>query len=262
MSGSQLDRRTLTAGALAAALAPAVLAGPATAQGRAAEAVVETTAGKVRGVLADGAYGFMGVPYGASTAGANRFMPPQKPAPWAGVREAPKTRVIAPQTNPKVPPPPPGSIFSIIRESNADESEDCLNVCVWTPRIDDAKRPVMVWLHGGGYSSGSGSNPTYYGGKLAARGDVVVVNVTHRLNVLGFTYLGELAGAPFAASGNAGVLDMLAALQWVRDNIERFGGDPGKVTIFGESGGGGKVASLLAMPAAKGLFHRAIMESG
>ena len=262
--GTRPDRRKVTTGlgALAAGLGAAVLAGPVSAAGMAAEAVVETTAGKVRGVLADGAYGFMGVPYGASTAGANRFMPPQKPAPWAGVRDAPKLRVIAPQTNPKIPPPPPGSLFSIIRESGAEESEDCLNVCVWTPGLDTAKRPVMVWLHGGGYSSGSGSNPTYNGARLAKRGDVVVVNVTHRLNVLGFTYLGELGGSPFATSGNAGVLDMLAALKWVRDNIERFGGDPGRVMIFGESGGGGKVASLLAMPAAKGLFHRAVMESG
>ena len=259
---SGVDRRRVATGLGAlAAVGPAVLAGPVSAAGMAAEAVVETTSGKVKGVLADGAYGFMGVPYGASTAGPGRFMPPQKPASWARVREAPKTRIIAPQTNPKVPPPLPGSLFSIIRESGADESEDCLNVCVWTPGLDNAKRPVMVWLHGGGYSSGSGSNPTYYGGKLAKRGDVVVVNVTHRLNALGYTHLGDLAHA-FGAAGNAGTLDMLAALRWVRENIERFGGDPGRVMIFGESGGGGKVASLLATPAATGLFHRAVMESG
>jgi para-nitrobenzyl esterase len=238
-----------------------VIAGPATAQGRAAEAVVETTAGKVRGVLVDGVYGFAQVPYGAPTGGANRFQPPRPPAPWTGVREPPQSRVIAPQINPKVPPPPAGSLLSIIREAG-DESEDCLRLEVWTPGLDNKKRPVMVWLHGGGYSSGSGSNPTYDGRKLARRGDVVVVNVTHRLNVLGFTYLGEVMGPAFATSGNAGVIDMLAALQWVRANIDRFGGDPGRVMIFGESGGGGKVASLLAMPAAKGLIHRATMESG
>ncbi len=257
------DRRRVVAGIGAAAgLAPAILSGPATAAGQAREAVVETTAGKVRGSQGDGVVEFLGVPYGASTAGANRFMPPKKPEPWAGVREAPALRRIAPQTNPKVPPPPPGSLFSIIRESNADETEDCLNLCIWTPGLDTAKRPVMVWLHGGGYASGSGSNPSYFGGNLAKRGGVVVVNVTHRLNVFGHTYLGEMLGAPFATSGNCGMLDIAAALEWVRDNIARFGGDPGKVMIFGESGGGGKVASMLAMPRAKGLIHRASMQSG
>ncbi len=242
--------------------ATALAAGQAAAAGRAQDAVVETTAGKVRGTAAGGVYEFMGVPYGASTAGRNRFMPPRKPEPWAGVREAPPLRRIAPQSNPKVPPPPPGSLFAIIRESNAEETEDCLNLCIWTPGLDAAKRPVMVWLHGGGYASGSGSNPSYFGGKLAGRGDVVVVNVTHRLNVLGHTYLGEALGPDFATSGNAGMLDIAAALEWVRDNIDRFGGDPRRVMIFGESGGGGKVASILAMPRAHGLFHRAAMESG
>ena len=236
--------------------------GPATAAGQAREAVVETTSGKVRGVFADQVYAFAGVPYGASTAGPNRFMPPRRPEPWAGVREAPAMRVIAPQTNPKVPPPPPGSLFSIIMESGAQESEDCLSLDLWTPGLDGSKRPVMVWLHGGGYASGSGSNPSYYGGKLAGSGQVVVVNVTHRLNVLGYTYLGEILGPEFAGSGNAGMLDIAAALEWVRENIERFGGDPNRVMIFGESGGGGKVASMLAMPRAHGLFHRAVMESG
>ena len=262
--GMKPDRRSVAAGigALAAALGPAVLAGPASAQGKALEAIVETNSGKVRGVMAGGVYAFAGVPYGASTAGANRFMPPQAPAPWAGVRDAPATRVIAPQRNPKVPPPPPGSIFAIIQESGAAESEDCLRLDIWTPGLDSARRPVMVWLHGGGYASGSGSNPSYDGARLARTGEVVVVNVTHRLNVLGFTYLGEAMGPAFATSGNAGALDMLAALEWVQANIERFGGDPRRVMIFGESGGGGKVASLLAMPAAKGRFHRATMESG
>ena len=251
------DRRSVAIGL--AALAPAVLSGPVTAAGQTGDAVVETAAGKVRGVRTDGAYGFMGVPYGAPTTGSGRFLPPKPPAPWGGVREPWSARLIAPQINPKVPPPPPGSLFSIITESGAIESEDCLNLCLWTPGLDGAKRPVMVWLHGGGYATGSGSNPTYYGGRLAARHDVVVVNVTHRLNVLGHTYLGDILGPEFAMSGNAGMLDIAAALEWVHHNIDRFGGDPGRVMIFGESGGGGKVASMLAMPRAHGLFHLSLI---
>ncbi len=257
---SRPDRRRVAAGV--AVTAAAVLAGPLTAVGQVREAVVETSAGRVRGEARPGALAFLGVPYGASTAGPGRFMPPRAAVPWTGVRDPWTTRIIAPQTNPKVPPPPPGSLFSIIRESNAVESEDCLNLCIYTPAADGGRRPVMVWLHGGGYASGSGSNPTYDGTRLAARHDVVVVAVTHRLNVLGHTYLGDLLAPEFAASGNAGMLDIALALEWVRANIDRFGGDPGRVMIFGESGGGGKVAAMQAMPRAQGLFHRAAMESG
>jgi para-nitrobenzyl esterase len=142
-------------------------------------------------------------------------------------------------------------------------SEDCLVLNVWTPGLRDGKRrPVMVWLHGGGYVSGSGASPATDGARLARQGDAVIVTLNHRLNALGYLYLGPGAGPGFADSGNAGQLDIIAALHWVRDNIAEFGGDPAQVTIFGESGGGGKVSALLAMPPAKGLFHRAIMQSG
>jgi para-nitrobenzyl esterase len=142
------------------------------------------------------------------------------------------------------------------------ESEDCLTLNLWTPGLDNAKRPVMVWFHGGGFSYGSPNVPRTDGANLARRGDVVVVTINHRLNIFGFLDLAGIGGERFAHSGNVGVLDLVASLEWVRDNITKFGGDPGNVTIFGQSGGGGKVSALLAMPAAKGLFHRAIVMSG
>jgi para-nitrobenzyl esterase len=142
------------------------------------------------------------------------------------------------------------------------QSENCLVLNVWTPGLDNGKRPVLVWLHGGGFAVGSGSLPTYHGGRLAARGDAVVVTINHRLNVFGHLYLGEIGGEAFAQSANVGMLDILAALHWVRDNIAGLGGNPANVTIFGESGGAGKVSVMCAMPAAKGLFHKAIMQSG
>lgn len=218
-----------------------------------AEVTTETSFGKVRGTVAGNIKVFKGIPYGASTSGRNRFMPPAKPAAWTGTRDALVWGSTAPQTAPG----------GNRRAGQPDETEDCLVLNVFTPAVTGAaKRPVMVWLHGGGFATGSGSSPLTEGSSLAQTGDVVVVTINHRLNVGGFTYLGEFEGSDFALSGGAGMLDIVAALQWVRENIAQFGGDPNLVTIFGQSGGGRKVATLMSMPSAQGLYHRAIIESG
>ncbi len=228
----------------------------------AAKGIVETTAGKVRGFARNGIHTFKGIPYAGTTAGMARFQPPVKPTPWTGVRSSMQYGQVSPQ---------------VARTGWANDEEawlfswddgipgeDCLRANVWTPGINDnRKRPVMVWLHGGGFSAGSGQElPSYDGENLSRRGDVVVVSVNHRLGVLGYLNLAEIGGAKYASAANAGQLDLVAALEWVRDNIAGFGGDPGNVTIFGQSGGGGKVSTLLAMPTAKGLFHKAIVQSG
>jgi para-nitrobenzyl esterase len=219
--------------------------------------VVDTSAGKVRGVVHNGVTVYRGIPYGASTAGSNRFMPARKPEPWTGVRDAFQNGHSSPQV-----PPVAGAIGWGLR-SNAQQGEDCLVLNVFTSGEDTArKRPVMVWIHGGGYAYGSGSSLGYDGTNLARAGDVVVVCINHRLNIVGHLYLGGVGGKEYEDSGNVGLLDIVASLEWVRDNIARFGGDASNVTIFGQSGGGGKVSTLLAMPSAKGLFHKAIVESG
>lgn len=216
-----------------------------------------TTAGAIRGETRAGIHTFKGIPYGAPTGGANRFLPPRKAEPWSGVREARAYGPIAPQLarNGAAPANP-------VDDARGDEGEDCLVLNVFTPGVADAeKRPVMFWCHGGGYITGSGG-AAYDGSNLARRGNVVVVTINHRLNALGFLHLEEIGGTRFAGSGNAGMLDIVAALEWVRENIHAFGGDAGNVTVFGESGGGRKTAVLLSMPAARGLFHRAIIQSG
>ena len=221
--------------------------------------MAQTTTGKVAGLNAGAVKCFKGIPYGADTSAGNRFLPPQPVQAWSGVRDATRLGNQAPQDS---------ASAGIIEEwsvaaDHSPLSEDCLVLNVWTRALrDGSRRPVMVWLHGGAYVRGSGGYVAYDGTNLAARHDVVVVTINHRLTAFGFLYLGGIGGERFAHSGNVGMLDLVAALRWVRDNIAEFGGDPNNVTIFGQSGGGAKVTTLMAMPDAKGLFHRAIAESG
>jgi len=225
-------------------------------------ALADTQYGKVRGYLLRGINTFLGIPYGADTSGANRFMPPQKPVPWTTVLPAVWWGNSAPQNMERRYA---NAYSSFADHWNYDDvSEDCLRINVWTPSLDDGKkRPVMVWLHGGGFTAGNGIEQDGYNGEnLSRHGDIVFCSLNHRLGALGFTNLAGVGGDKFAASGNVGMLDIVAALEWVRDNITNFGGDPGNVTIMGQSGGGSKVTTLTAMPAAKGLFHKAVVLSG
>jgi para-nitrobenzyl esterase len=220
--------------------------------------VARTQAGRVRGLLRGGVHQFWCVPYGAPTGGENRFMPPRPPAPWSGIRDHFEITYAAPIEPGAQEPAPVVTALNRLTE----QSEDCLTVNVFTPGLDNRPRPVMVWMHGGGFSAGSGNYLLYDGTNLARKEDVVVVAVNHRLNIFGFLHLADIGGEKWTHSTNVGVQDLVAALAWVRDNIENFGGDPDRVTIFGQSGGGGKTTTLMAMPSARGLFHRSIAQSG
>jgi para-nitrobenzyl esterase len=216
-------------------------------------AVVETRSGRVRGSREDGAFVFRGIPYAAPPVGPLRFRPPGPPAPWSGVRDALRAGASAPQLA--------GALAQVLGQGGDGQSEDCLALDVFTPGADGARRPVLVWLHGGGFTSGAGSQAVYHGGSLARRGDVVVVTLNYRLGILGWLALPELAEEG-GAGANFGLLDQLAALAWVRDNVAAFGGDPENVTLFGESAGAMSIGALLGCPRARGLFQRAILQSG
>ncbi|HUV45034.1 MAG TPA: carboxylesterase/lipase family protein [Dehalococcoidales bacterium] len=220
----------------------------------ATEAIVKTTAGKVEGNYRRGAYVFCGIPYAAPPVGGRRWLPPQPVEPWDGVRPVKRFATTAPQN------PPESSILAAPQPEPQDE--DCLYLNIFTPGLDDARRPVLFWIHGGGFTTGSGSALVYYGRNITMRGDVVLVTINYRLGALGFLKLDEVTNGKIPATGNEGLLDQTFALEWVRDNIDAFGGDPDNVTIFGESAGGMSVGAQLAMPGAKGLFHKAIPQSG
>lgn len=217
-------------------------------------AQAETRCGKLQGSVEDGIYSFKGIPYAAPPVGERRWMPPEDPTPWTGTRDASAYGFWAHQNK--------SDMDAVMGAETGEKSEDCLFLNVWTPGLDNARRPVMVWIHGGGFTIGAGSQGVYEGRSLAQLGDVVVVTINYRLGTLGFVNLAEATGGAIPATGNEGLLDQVKALEWVRDNIAEFGGDPGNVTIFGESAGGMSTGSLLALPAARGLFHKAIPQSG
>lgn len=234
--------RQASLGGLALATAPLW---PAAARPLGDAPIATTRSGQIRGYTDRGVAVFKGMPYGADTA-PRRFMPALPEVPWEGIRQATTLGAAAPQTGIEEP-----------------TSEDCLFLNVWTPALrDGGKRPILVYIHGGAFNNGSGGDPLYDGVNLSRAGDVVVITVNHRLNAFGYLYLAQLGDASFAESGNVGQLDLVQALQWVRRHADEFGGDAGNVTLFGQSGGGAKIATLMAMPAAKGLFHRAWTMSG
>lgn len=257
MSGKQVTRREMLQGSALATMG--MVLESKTAWGQARMPVVTTTSGKVRGFVQDGVNVFKGISYGGDTAKC-RFMPAARPLPWTGVRDA---LAFGPQAPQPIHARSGRSAFAPLDETNPVNSEDCLHLNVWTAGLRDGrKRPVMVYIHGGAYSSSSSNGPVYDGIRLVKRGDVVVVTMNHRLNLFGYMYLAKPDGTEFADSGNVGQLDLVLMLEWVRDNIAEFGGDPSRVMIFGQSGGGAKCATLMAMPAARGLFHRVATMSG
>ena len=220
--------------------------------------VVDTTSGKLEGLAEAGLQVFRGIPFAAPPVGELRLRAPRAVKPWTGVRPATEFGCWSPQNSPAT---------TLSGQLPGEQAEDCLSLNVWTPAADSARRPVLVWIHGGGFIGGSGAMNLYAGARLAARGDVVVVTVNYRLGILGFLAHPDLADSDAAdgaagATGNWGLLDQVAALRWVRDNIAGFGGDPDNVTVFGESAGGMSVSDLLAMPSTEGLFRRAIVQSG
>ncbi len=250
------SRRKFVIAAAAGLATPALLSG---AGAMAAEpARVKIANGTLRGVRGNGVFSFKGVPYAADTSGPNRFKAPQPVADWTGERDATAYGPLAPQINTGMS----GEIFEWYNQREP-LGEACCVLNIFTPGLDAAaRRPVMFYIHGGGYINGGGGGAGLDGGNLASFGDVVVVTINHRLNAFGYTTLAHLDAENFGDAANAGHLDIIAALQWVRDNISSFGGDPGNVTMFGQSGGGSKIMTLIAMPGAKGLFHRAISMSG
>ncbi|HWR51589.1 MAG TPA: carboxylesterase/lipase family protein [Bryobacteraceae bacterium] len=261
-----LGRRSWIKSAGALALGESLSAAPPVTEGDSliasgSVAVTETASGKVRGFVRRGIHTFRGIPYGAPTGGERRFMAPVRPAPWKRIRSSLTYGYVSPQESRTIWDK--DEVAFVYQWDDGFQHEDCLRVNVWTQGLDNRKRPVMVWLHGGGFSTGSGHEMKAYDGEnLARRGDVVVVSLNHRVGAVGFLNLASVGGEKYAASANVGLLDIIAALEWIRDNIRNFGGDPGNVTVFGQSGGGGKVTALMAMPRAAGLFHRAIVQSG
>lgn len=218
------------------------------------DALVETSYGKVQGEKLGDVYCWKGIPYAKPPVGSLRFRPPVKPDSWEGVRDASQFSPVAAQAS--------SEIMDFLGNDITNMSEDCLYLNVWSPASDNKRRPVLVWIHGGAFVSGSGSSSWYDGQPFAANGDVVVVTINYRLGVFGFLHLGDIGGEEYATSGNCGILDQVAALEWIRDNISSFGGDPNRVTVFGESAGAMSIGVLLGMPAAKGLFQQAILQSG